>query len=114
MSIVADITYADIQTGKRVTGNRCPIALALQRADPESVWYVGQGFITRVDPLAATACEYAMPREGRDFVLAFDMLHSVAPFTLRLGEPVTDPRPYETPWYREPEAQKALAELVDA
>jgi hypothetical protein len=76
-TIQIDVTQAHIDNGVRSEPESCPIALAL--------WdYGARGVFVDHDRVLVDEAEYVMPRNGQDFIEAFDMGDPVAPLHLEL------------------------------
>lgn len=82
--MIINVTHEDIARGRRVFCDRCPIALAVQRATgnfnagagPRSIWF-GNPVI-----------HYGTPVSAAEWMLAFDRSEPVEPFSFALGEPI--------------------------
>lgn len=79
-----EVTYADIQTGERHEPNRCPIALALQRADDTRRWFIGTTLARSVSIVGEYERSRFLPPEAREFVADFDRRLPVEPFTFEM------------------------------
>jgi hypothetical protein len=79
------VTWADINDGRAWCGERCPVALAIHRAVPESD-YVFVGTYDAVIGIPSAGGSrysrrtYQLTREITDFMARFDSGHDVAPF----------------------------------
>jgi hypothetical protein len=78
MTYVINVTQEDIDEGKPVVCNECPVALAIARALPGCEIHV-LGTIVIVNGMY-----YQLPDECLDFVTRFDDGKSVSPFSFTL------------------------------
>ncbi|QGJ92042.1 hypothetical protein SEA_KEELAN_78 [Gordonia phage Keelan] len=74
-----EVTQEDIDLGKPGDPKSCPISRAIQRKRGvvRATTMPGEAYVTRPDRWTY----YKMPRKAMQFVLDFDQLKSVEPFT---------------------------------
>ena len=90
-----DVTQEDIKSGHRCNSNRCPVALAIQRA-------LGDCVSAACIRVTGTECEilkehgqfsyYALPESARLFIKNFDNEKPGDPFSFTLDPPLSTAR----------------------
>ena len=80
-----DVTYFDIQRGKRTKSNACPVALAIKRA-VDSHWLVSviPGNAHFYGSIAVE--NRSLPRQVTEFIEAFDAGNIVAPISFEIED----------------------------
>lgn len=87
--MLIEVTQDDIDNGRRGQACSCPLARAIKRQTNAEYIRVGLGSISIGEDVSDCSC-YITPDIAVNFVMDFDSIHDVAPFSFQLNTPFVE------------------------